>query len=103
MLSRGGDEVYAVVGKWVMDPNQRDAQQRVLQDEIVSMVKAAPGFVSAQWTRSVSGDEHVSFVEFEDQASAERFADVVRSDPHRRDDHGVASSWLAVTEVIASA
>lgn len=95
--------MYAVVGKWVMDPGQRDAQERVLHDEIVPMVKAAPGFVSAQWTRAVDGDEHVSFVVFEDRGSADAFAETVRSDPHRRDAHGVESNWLGVTEIIATA
>lgn len=95
--------MYAVVGKWVMDPTQREHQDRILHEEIVPMVKSAPGFVSAHWTRAVDGGEHVSFVVFESRAAAEGFAQVVRSDPHGREEHGVESAWLAVTDVIATA
>jgi hypothetical protein len=95
--------MYAVAGKWVMDPAQRELQDRVLHEEIVPMVKAAPGFVSAHWSRALDGIAHVSFVVFENQASAEGFVKLVESDPHGRDEAGVESNWLTVTEIIATA
>lgn len=95
--------MYAVAGKWLMDPAQQEQQDQVLHDQIVPMVKAAPGFVSGHWSRAADGVEHVSFLLFDDQASAEAFADTVRSDPMDRARSGVEPAWLAVTEIVATA
>ena len=54
--------MYAVVGKWRMDPAQQEEQERTLHAQIVPMVKEAPGFVSAYWGRVADGNEAVSFV-----------------------------------------
>jgi quinol monooxygenase YgiN len=95
--------MYAVVGKWQMDPSQVEQQDRVLSDEIVPMVKQAPGFISAYWGRSVDQADSVSFVSFEDRTDAERFAAVVDTDPEGRSQYGVAAGWLSIVEIIVTA
>jgi quinol monooxygenase YgiN len=96
--------MYAVVGKWQMDPAQREQQDQVLNEQIVPMVKQAPGFVSAYWARAVNAPESVSFVLFDNHADAERFAAVVRTDPEGREQYGVESSgWLSIVEIEATA
>jgi hypothetical protein len=95
--------MYAVVGKWRMDPAQREEQDRILNDQIVPMVKQAPGFVSGYWGRAADGVQAVSFVVFEDQAAADGFAATVESDPEDRARAGVEAGWLTITEIVAVA
>jgi hypothetical protein len=82
-----------------MDPAQQEEQDRVLNDQIVPMVKQAPGFVSGYWGRTADGAEAVSFIVFEDQAAAEGFAATVESDPEDRAQAGVEPGWLTTVEV----
>jgi hypothetical protein len=96
--------MYAVVGRWVMDPAQRKRQDQVLNEQIVPMVKQAPGFVSAYWGRAVDGPESVSFISFDNQADAEQFAALVNTDPEDRAQYGVeSSSWFSIVEIQATA
>jgi heme-degrading monooxygenase HmoA len=95
--------MYAVIGKWKMDPSQSADQDNVLHERIVPMVKGSPGFVSGHWTRTTDATDAISFIVFEDQSSAEAFLDVVESDPENRAEHGVENGFLIVTEVLASA
>jgi heme-degrading monooxygenase HmoA len=97
--------MYAVVGTSKMKAGQAAEQEHVLVEEIVPAVKAAPGFVTAYWCRSADQSEAVSFVAFDDQAHAEQFASYVQSDPHRRDENGVAlgGEGLRVVEVTTTA
>ena len=96
--------MYAVLGTWLMDPGQREAQDQALHEQIVPMVKQAPGFVSAYWGRDVTGSESVSFVVFGDQASAEAFAAMVNTDPTDRGAGGVKpSGQLTIVEIAATA
>jgi hypothetical protein len=94
---------YAVVGLWRMEPSQADEQQRELNERIVPQVSASPGFVEGRWTRQADAERHVSFVVFEDEASATSFADFVRGENLRQEAAGVANDSLEVYELIASA
>jgi hypothetical protein len=98
-------DMYAVVGSWKMDAALKDQQERVLVEEIVPAVKAAPGFVAAYWCHSADWTDAVSFVTFDERAHAEQFAAYVQGDPHRRDDNGVSpgATGLRVVEVTATA
>jgi hypothetical protein len=95
--------MFAVVGKWKMDPSQTADQDTVLHERIVPTVKASPGFISGHWTRTPDAVDAVTMILFEDEASAEAFRQVVASDPENRAEHGVAGDFLIVTEVLASA
>jgi heme-degrading monooxygenase HmoA len=95
--------MYAVIGKWKMDPSQTADQDSVLHERIVPMVKGSPGFVSGQWTRTTDSTDAVSFIVFEDRGSADAFLDVVKSDPENRAEHGVENGFLIVAEVLATA
>jgi hypothetical protein len=41
--------MFAVVGRWKLDPGHADKQREVLTQRIVPGVKAAEGFVSGYW------------------------------------------------------
>jgi hypothetical protein len=60
---------------------EADQQQRELNDRIVPLVSASPGFVEGRWARHADARRHVSFVVFEDEASATSFAEFVRGRP----------------------
>lgn len=73
-------------------------------EQIVPMVKQAPGFAGAYWGRASDGAYAVSFVLFDSRAAAESFAAVVDTNPEEREQYGVEpSGWLAVTEITATA
>ena len=94
--------MYAVVGRWLMDPQRHEEQERRLKDEIVPAVKQAPGFLSGYWGRNADGVEHVSLLLFEDRPSAEGFAAYVSTDPEDRSQAGVEPDWFTVNEIIVS-
>ena len=94
---------YAVVGQWKMDAGRSDHQQRELETRIVPSVRATAGFVEGRWTRRSDGERHASFVVFDDEASAMRFAESVRGAAQHQRAAGVENESLEVYEVIASA
>jgi heme-degrading monooxygenase HmoA len=94
---------YAVVGQWTMDPSRADEQQRELNERIVPLVSASPGFLEGHWTRQPDARRHVSFVVFEDEASATSFAEFVRGEGRTQQAAGVANDSLEVVELLASA
>ncbi len=96
--------MYAVLGRWLMDPGQQEVDERVLHEQLVPITKQAPGFVSAYWGRDVTGPESVTFVVFDDRASAEAFAAMVNTDPTDRGARGVEpSGGLTIVEIAATA
>ena len=95
--------MYAVVGKWKMDPSHTADQDDVLHERIVPIVRRSPGFVSGQWTRTTDAVDAISFIVFEDRGSAEAFLEAVKSDPENRSEHGVENGFLVVAEVLATA
>ena len=96
--------MYAVLGTWLTDPGQHEAQDQALYGQIVPMVRQAPGFVSAYWGRDLTGSTAVSFVVFDDQANAEAFVAMVNTDPVDRGAEGVEpSGQLTIVEIAATA
>jgi antibiotic biosynthesis monooxygenase (ABM) superfamily enzyme len=93
---------YAVVGQWTMQLAKAEEQQRELNERIVPLVRESPGFVEGRWTRQPDG-RHVSFVVFDDEASATSFAEFVRGEVIAQEAAGVSNDSLEVYELIASA
>ena len=49
--------MFAVVGRWKLDPGQLDVQREVLTQRIAPGVSQAAGFVAGDWTEPTeSGD-----------------------------------------------
>jgi hypothetical protein len=95
--------LFAVVGKWKLDPAQADTQRAVLTGRIIPGVQQAPGFVAGYWSKpTATGDAH-TFIVFDDVTAAEAFAETVRRNRHSREGHGVSSDELSVVELMASA
>jgi hypothetical protein len=63
--------MFAVVGRWKLDPEQADEQRAVLTQRIVPGVAQADGFVAGYWSEpTTDGDAH-SFIVFQERDLAE--------------------------------
>ena len=95
--------MYAVIGRWTMDPSRTEEHDRELHDVIVPMVKAHPGFVAAYWARDPqTGLRHTTIV-LDSAESAHAFKALVESRRQRAAAAGVTNDFLVVTDVLADA
>ena len=92
--------MYAVVGLWSTDPARAELQRSGLQ-RIVAGVRQTPGLVSGHWTAAPGGSRSHTFVVFDDQRGAERFADSVVGNARNQQAAGVTLISLDVVEVVA--
>ena len=93
--------MYAVIGVWDMDPERAELQREVL-DKIVVGVRQAPGIVKGYWTDGPDPTRSHTFIVFDDQATAESFADDVRLNITNQNHAGVRNVSLEVTNVVAT-
>lgn len=71
-----------------------------LQERVVPMVKASPGFVHGVWLRPGDGNKGHSIAVFQSQEDAQRMVDQLRSNPPNPD---VTLDSVEIREVVASA
>ena len=95
--------MFAVVGRWKLDPAQVQVQREVLTQRIVPGVRQANGFVAGYWSEPTETGHAHSFIVFDELAAAEAFAESVRRNPHDRERHGVEDGELTVVELMAHA
>lgn len=95
--------MFAVAGRWLLDPGQQDRQREVLQD-IVASVQQLPGFVRGFWSRDVEQPViNLTYIVFEQRDQAEAFMNVVRQNAPAQSAAGVTSDELRLVEVEAHA
>jgi hypothetical protein len=93
--------MYAVIGRWNMDPSREADQSRELRDVIVPMVTARPGFVAGYWSRDPeTGRSHTTIV-WETEESARDFKELVDESRQRAATYGVTNDFLVVADVLA--
>jgi hypothetical protein len=93
--------MYAVIGRWNMDPGREVDQSREVRDVIVPMVTARPGFVAGYWSRDPeTGRSHTTIV-WETEESAREFKELVDESRQRVATFGVTNDFLVVTDVLA--
>jgi hypothetical protein len=93
--------MYAVIGRWNMDPSREADQSRELRDVIVPMVTARPGFVAGYWSRDPeTGRSHTTIV-WETEESARDFKELVDEGRQRAATFGVSNDFLVVADVVA--
>ena len=90
--------MHAVLSTVHVDPSTADQSRATLNEQVVPMLKAAPGFVAAYWLAPV-GDRSVSVVVFESEAAAAAAAPKPGPSPIA----GVTFESVEVREVVASA
>jgi hypothetical protein len=90
--------MYAALVTVTIDPAQADASRSMLNEQVVPMVKAAPGFVAGYWTEPANG-RAFSVVVFESEEQARAVAPPSGSSPAA----GVVVDTLELREVIAHA
>ena len=59
--------MHAIVVHVKIDPNRKDEAERMLHEDVVPMVKQAPGLVNAYWLLSEDETEGFSVILFEDK------------------------------------
>ena len=69
--------MFAVVGRWKLDPAQVQVQREVLTQRIVPGVRRANGFVAGYWSEPTETGHAHSFIVFDELAAAEAFAESV--------------------------
>jgi hypothetical protein len=67
----GEDTMHAALVKVTIDPVTADAARSALQEQIIPMIKASPGFIAGYWLEPKDGHSFSIVVfESEDQARA---------------------------------
>jgi hypothetical protein len=95
--------VYAVAGRWTLDPAKADRQDDGLTG-IVSGVRQLPGFVRGFWSRDVADPSaSLTWIVFETREQAEEFRRAVEQNAPAQQESGVARGDLALVEVVAEA
>lgn len=81
--------MFAVVGRWKLDPSQMQVQREVLTQRIVPGVRHADGFVAGYWSKPTEHGYAHSFIIFDERSAAEAIAESVRRNRHNRESHGI--------------
>ena len=95
--------MYAVIGRWNMDPSRDDDQSPELRDVIAPMVTASPGFVAGYWSRDPETGRGHTTVVWETEESARDFKEMVDERRQLAATFGVTNDFLVVTDVLADA
>ena len=90
--------MHAALVTVTIDPDQADAAQSALQEQVVPMVRAAPGFVTGYWVDRSDG-KGFSFVVFESEAQARQTAPPAGASPAP----GVSVDSAEIVEIVAHA
>lgn len=92
--------MYAVVGIWEMDPQQRE-EQAAARERIVAGVAQLPGLVKGYWSDSSEPNRAHTFIVFDDRSAAESFAADVRGNIENQSRSGVRNISLDLVTVTA--
>jgi len=90
--------MHAALLTVTIDPAQADAARVALAEQVVPMVRSAPGFVAGYWVDPVDG-KGLSFVVFESEAQARQTAPPAGASPAP----GVTVDSTQILEVVAHA
>ena len=93
--------MYAVIGRWNMDPSREADQSRELRDVIVPLVMARPGLVAGCWSRDPETGRGHSTIVWETEESARDFKELIDESRQRAAAFGVTNDFLVVTDVLA--
>jgi hypothetical protein len=103
---------YAIISSWMSTPEISAASGGLdtLNNVIVPMVKASPGFVRGYWTEADAGDDQqelLGYAEYDTKRNAEAMAAMMSSATPPPGvvlpPVGPALSWAKVVQVVASA
>lgn len=95
--------MYAVAGRWSLDPSRAEEQQRALEG-IVDGVKRSPGFVRGFWSQDADDPGvHLTYIVFETLQDARAFRSAVEANASAQAESGVQRDELRLVEVIADA
>jgi len=90
--------MHAIIASVTIEPGHDEEAQAQLENNVLPMVKQAPGAVSGYWMRSDDGQHGSSVVLFENEEAARAGADMIPNTP--RPDF-VTFDSIEVREVVA--
>jgi hypothetical protein len=73
--------MYTMIVTMTLDPEQRDAAERHLREDVTAWAKTRPGFVTGRWLCSEDGTKGMGVVTFASAADATAAAAGPRSSP----------------------
>jgi hypothetical protein len=91
--------MHAIVVHVKIDPSRKDEAERMLHEDVVPMVKQAPGLVNAYWLLSEDDTEGFSVILFDDKDAAQKAVDL--NPPQPPADSPVQLAGVEIHEVIA--
>jgi hypothetical protein len=96
--------MHAVVGVWDMGVGDWEEQQRALREEIVPLVREAPGFVAGYWMADRAAAKIHATIVWEDEEAALRFEGFARGPAGQgsREEAGVGGGSTTILEVLAA-
>lgn len=95
--------MHAVIGRWTTDPSRAADLDRRLQDVILPLVAARPGFIAGYWTRDPeTGRDHTTVL-WDHEEHARDFKAVLDGQRRRAAELGVINDFLIVTHVLVYA
>jgi predicted ester cyclase len=108
---KGNAMSYAIFSSWTAAPEVFAASggEDTLENVIVPMVQASPGFVRAHWTESITADnrELLSYTEYDSESNANAMVALMSSNTPppgvELPAAGPELSWVKVVRVVASA
>jgi hypothetical protein len=92
--------VHAVVVTVAIDPDQADAAQTVLNEQVLPRVSAATGFSTGHWTQNDDRTNGLSMVVFDTAENAQAAAEMAQNMPYAP---GVTMQSVEVRAVVAHA
>lgn len=95
--------MYAVIGRWMINPSRVEDLDRQLHDVVAPRVAACCGFVAGYWTRDPeTGRAHTTVV-WDSEQAARNFKELLDGQRRRAAELGVINDFLVVTEVVVYA
>jgi predicted ester cyclase len=109
--SKGKVMSYAVISSWTSSPEIYAASggQDTLNNVIVPMVKASPGFLRGHWTEAIAADDHelLGYTEYDTERNADAMVAIMSNNTPPPGVElpavGPELSWVKVVKVVASA
>ena len=93
--------MHAVIGIFKMDPAFYDQQLKGLKEMIIPMTKGHPGFRRGYWNYDRAAARSYSYIVFETDETARKFAAMVKEHNSRPNPVGVTLESLTVLELLA--
>jgi hypothetical protein len=92
--------MYGVISEVAIAPDRGDEAEKMLHEQLIPLVKTAPGFVAGYWLRSDDETTGMSLLLFESEDAARK---AVERQPMPPEDAPVSQTRMEIRRVLAQA